>query len=207
MAPLRALLFNCTLKSDTECSSTQALLAKVTEGLEFLNVECETIHAVRMGIPFGVATDMGSGDPWPALHKRLLDADIVVIGTPIWLGQRGSVCQMVLERMDALFSETNAVGQLPLYNKVAGVCVVGNEDGAQHVGASILYNLMQMGATIPPNAEAYWIGPAGGRDDFIDVGQEDAYVKTLVSYLTHNLAIVGRLLKDHPIPADGNQSA
>jgi multimeric flavodoxin WrbA len=206
MSKLRAILFNCTLKSGDEKSSTQAMLDKVVEVLERRGVECSMIHAVDAGIKFGVDTNMGEGDGWPKIHKQLLDSDIVVVGTPIWLGQRGSVSQMVLERMDALLSETNEKGQLPLYGKVAGVCVVGNEDGAQHVGASILYNLMQFGATIPPNAEAYWVGPAGGEDDFVDVGLTDPYVKKLVSYLGNNLVLLARILKENPIPVEGNNA-
>jgi multimeric flavodoxin WrbA len=207
MPKLKALLFSCTLKPKGEKSSTELMLDKVTEVLERRGVECERVHAVDAKIAFGTETDMGKGDHWPAIHKKLLEADIIVVGTPIWLGQRGSVCQMVLERMDALLTETNEEGQLPLYNKVAGVCVVGNEDGAQHVGASILYNLMQMGATIPPNAEAYWVGPAGGRDDFVDVAQNDPYVKELVSYLGNNLVLLARLLKENPIPVEGNKAS
>lgn len=206
MSKLKATLFNCSLKPKTEKSSTQAMLDKVIEVLDRRGVECETIHAVDAGIAFGVETDMGNGDQWPAIHEKILASDIIVMGTPIWLGQRGSVCQMVMERMDALLSETNEQGQLPLYNKVAGVCVLGNEDGAQHVGASILYNMMQFGATIPPNAEAYWIGPAGGRDDFVDVAQNDSYVKQLVSYLGNNLVLVARKLKEEPIAVEGNKS-
>ncbi|HWD39705.1 MAG TPA: NAD(P)H-dependent oxidoreductase [Fimbriimonas sp.] len=203
---LKALLFNCTLKPKGERSSTQAMLEKVVSVLEEQGASCEVVHAVDAGIAFGVETDMGKGDKWPAIHKKILESDILVIGTPIWLGQRCSVSQMVLERMDAMLDETNEKGQLPLYSKVAGVCVVGNEDGAQHVGASILYNLMQIGATIPPNAEAYWVGKAGGEDDFVDVGQDDEYVRSLISYLGNNLAIFARLLKQNPIPVQGNRS-
>jgi multimeric flavodoxin WrbA len=204
--PLHAVLINCTLKPKGEKSSTKAMLDKVVAILHSHHVVCTTVHAVDENIKFGVSTDEGKGDGWPAIHKKLLAADIIVIGTPIWLGQRCSVCQVVMERMDALLSETNNEGQLPLYNKVAGVCVVGNEDGAQHVGASILYNLMQFGATIPANAEAYWVGPAGGEDDFVDVAQDDEYVAQLVSYLGNNLVHVANSLKKTPIPAVGNKS-
>lgn len=206
MSKLRAILFNCTLKPKSEKSSTAAMLDKVVTHLERRGVVCQVIHAVGAGIKFGTESDMGEGDGWPPIRKQILESDIIVIGTPIWLGQRGSVCQMVLERFDAMLSETNADGQLPLYNKVAGVCVVGNEDGVQHVGASILYNLMQIGATIPPNVEAYWVGPAGGRDDFIDVAQDDEYVKKLVDYVGSNLVHMARILKKEPIPVDGNKS-
>ncbi|AIE84180.1 flavodoxin family protein [Fimbriimonas ginsengisoli] len=206
MPKLRATLINCSLKGANEKSSTQAMLNKVIEVLERRGVECKTIRAVEAGIKFGVESDMGPGDGWPPIRQQILDSQILVIGTPIWLGERCSVCQMVLERMDAMLNETNEQGQLPLYNKVAGVCVVGNEDGAQNVGAGVLYNLMQFGATIPPNAEAYWVGPAGGQDDFVDVAQDDKYVRKLVSYLGNNLVLIARMLQDNPIPAEGNRS-
>lgn len=204
MAEFKALLFNCSLKSGEEPSSTQAMLEKVAAVLARHEVECEIVRAADYRIPFGVKTDMGEGDQWPELHRKITYADILVIGAPIWLGHRSGMCQVVLERMDALLNETNAQGQLPLYNKVAGVCVVGNEDGAQNVGAGVLYNLMQFGATIPPNAEAYWVGQAGGQDDFIDVALDDPYANKLVEYLGSNLVHVARSLRANPIPPEGN---
>ncbi|RYG23415.1 hypothetical protein EON82_14090 [bacterium] len=207
MPEFRALLINCSLKPEGEPSSTQAMLDKVAGVLKANDVKCEFVRAVDAGIKFGVDTNMGKGDGWPKIHKKILAADMLVIGTPIWLGQRCAVCQMVLERMDAMLNETNGQGQMPLYGKVAGICVVGNEDGAQHVGASVLYNLMQIGATIPPNAEAYWIGPAGGQDDFVDVALDDEYVKSLVDYLGNNLVHVARSLRATPIPPIGNVKA
>jgi len=204
MSKLKAILFNCTLKAAGERSSTHAMLSKVEAALAKRDVRCETVHAAGAGIKFGTDSDMGDGDGWPKLHDAILESDILVIGTPIWFGQRGSVCQMVLERIDSMLSQTNAKGQYPLYNKVAGVCVVGNEDGAQHVGSTILYNLMQTGATIPPNAEAYWVGPAGGRDDFVDVALDDPYPNKMAAMMASNLVTLANLLKDHPIPVDEN---
>lgn len=206
MSKLKAILFNCSLKPKREKSSTQAMLDKVIRVFEQRDVSCKVIHAVDASIEFGVKTDMGGKDKWPAIHDQVLKADIIVIGTPIWMGQRCSVCQMVIERLDALLNETNDVGQLPLYNKVVGACVVGNEDGAQIVASGILYNLMQLGATIPPNSEAYWVGMAGGKDDFIDVGLSDEYVKELVSYMGNNLVHMAEILRANPIPAVGNVS-
>lgn len=204
MAKLKALLFNCTLKPKSEPSSTQAMLDKVIKVLHENDVTCSVVHACEENILFGVETDMGKGDAWPAIHKKILAADILIIGTPIWYGQRSSVCQLVLERIDAMLYETNSKGQLPLYSKVAGVCVTGNEDGAQHTGSSILYNLMQSGATIPANSEVYWVGFAGGRDDFKDVALDDEYVAQLVSTMSNNLVIMASLLKAHPYPVKGN---
>jgi len=204
--PLTAVLFNCTLKHGSEPSSTKFLLDKVAATMKERSVKSETIHAVDQNIAVGTESDMGKGDAWPAIREKVIEADIIVMGTPIWVGQRGSVCQHVMERLDAMFSETNDKGQLPLYNKVAGVCVVGNEDGAQHVGASLVYNFMQLGATIPPNAEAYWIGPAGGRDDFIDADPDNEYTASLVKTMSSNLVHLARMLKKTPIPVDGNMS-
>jgi multimeric flavodoxin WrbA len=201
---LSAVLFNCTLKSGAKPSSTQSLLKKLAEAMGKRSVSSKVIHAVDEHILFGTESDMGKGDGWPAIREKVMAANIIVIGTPIWVAQRCSVCQMVMERFDAMFSETNKDGQLPLYNKVFGVCVVGNEDGAQHVGASLIYNLMQLGATIPPNAEAYWVGKAGGRDDYIDVGQDDEYTNSLVQTMSSNLVHVATMLKERPIPVDGN---
>lgn len=201
---LKAILFSCSLKPKGQKSSTEAMLGKLAEALTARGVQCEHIYGADSHIFTGTQSDMGPGDAWPEIHRKILESDIIVIGTPIWLGQRGSVCQKILERFDAMLSEKNDCGQLPLYGKVAGVCVVGNEDGVQHVGASILYNLMQIGATIPPNAEAYWVGPAGGRDDFVDVAQDDPYVAKLIEYLSSNLVHVASSLKKVPIPADGN---
>ncbi|MBC8066212.1 MAG: NAD(P)H-dependent oxidoreductase [Chlorobia bacterium] len=206
MAKLKAILFNCTLKPKSEPSSTQAMLQKVIAVLRENDVVCTVIHACDENILFGVESDMGKGDAWPAIRKKILASDILVIGTPIWYGQRSSVCQMVLERIDAMLYETNAKGQLPLYNKVAGVCVTGNEDGAQHVGSTILYNLMQTGATIPANSEVYWVGLAGGRDDFKDVALDDGYVAGLVETMGNNLVIMACLLKAHPYPVKGNKA-
>jgi multimeric flavodoxin WrbA len=201
---LKAVLFNCTLKPKSQASSTQVMLEKVVAALEESDVKCEVIHACEAKIKLGVESDMGNGDGWPAIRRKILAANILVIGTPIWYGQRSSVCQMVLERIDAMLYETNSEGQLPLYNKVAGVCVVGNEDGAQHVSSTILYNLMQTGATIPANSEVYWVGLAGGKDDFKDVAVDDEYVAQLVSTMGNNLAIMGSLLDKHPYPVRGN---
>jgi len=201
---MNALLFNCTLKPRREPSSTQAMLDKLDKAMAKRSVKSEFIHAVDEKIAYGTASDMGKGDGWPAIRKKVMAADILVVGTPIWIAQRCSVCQMVMERFDAMFSETNEQGQLPLYNKVAGVCVVGNEDGAQHVGASLIYNLMQLGATIPPNAEAYWVGKAGGADDYIDVGQGHEYTNSMIETMSSNLVHIAHMLQKTPIPVDGN---
>ena len=180
------------------------MLEKVASVLKDKGVTCTKVRAVDAEIKFGVKATMGKDDGWPKIREQILESNIIVLGSPIWMGQRSSVCQMVIERMDAFLSETNDQGQLPLYNKVAGACVVGNEDGAQHVASSIVYNLMQLGATIPPNCEAYWVGKAGGEDDFVDVGLKDKYVADLSLAMGSNLFHLARILQESPIPAEGN---
>lgn len=203
---LRALLLNCTLKKSPETSSTEALLREVKEVMEKHGTECELIRVVDHNVKFGVSTDMGDGDEWPQIHDKILASDILLIGTPIWFGKLSSVAQMVMERIDGMLSETNEMKQLPLYNKVAGCVVTGNEDGAQHVTSGILHDLMQTGATIPPNVNCYWVGEAGPGPDYVEAGTTSKYTKTLVQYTGNNLVHLARILKANPIPAEGNTS-
>jgi len=201
---LKAVVLNCTLRPSPSVSSTDAILNKVVEALHHRGVGCELIRVVDHPVRFGVERDLGAGDAWPMIVDKILAAEILVIGTPIWLGHRSSVCQMVMERLDALLSETNRVGQLPLYNKVAGSVVVGNEDGAQEVNASVLYNLMQLGCTIPPNSEVYWVAESGSGGEYVLDGQPSEHVAKLVEWMASNLTHFAETLRDHPIPADGN---
>src|SRR3954449_1574491 len=127
---LKAVLLNCTLKKSPEPSHTQGLMDIVVGHLESLYVECETVRVVDYNVPFGVDSDLGDGDEWPQILDKILAADIVIMGMSIWFGVRNSVIQMVIERLDGSYELTNESGQYPMYNKVAGVVVTGNEDGA-----------------------------------------------------------------------------
>jgi multimeric flavodoxin WrbA len=202
---LNAVLLNCTLKKSPEVSNTQALMDIVSGHLAELGVDCEVIRPVDHRIPFGVVSDMGEGDEWPRILDRILAADILIIGTSIWFGVRNSVCQMVIERLDGTYTETNAVGQYPLYNKVAGVVVTGNEDGAHAAAETTLFNLSHLGCTIPPNADTYWVGDAGPGPSYIEAGGEDhEYTRRTCTWAAHNLLHMARILKANPIPAEGN---
>lgn len=202
---LSAVLLNCTLKPSPERSHTQGLMDIVIGHMQGLGVTCETIRIVDHRIPFGVSSDMGEGDDWPSILERVLAADILVIGTPIWFGVRSSVAQMVIERLDGTYDATNAVGQYPLYNTVGGVVVTGNEDGAHDAAATTLFNLSHLGCTIPPNADTYWVGDAGPGPSFLDSGGPDhPYTKKTASWMSHNLVHMARILKASPIPPEGN---
>ncbi len=149
---LRAVMLNCTLKRSPEVSNTEALMRKVVEWWDTMDVETEIVRVVDHRVALGVTSDEGEGDEWPEILERVLAADIVCIGTPIWFGVRGSVAQMVIERLDGTYQDRNEVGQYPLYNKVGCVVVTGNEDGAHAAAETTLFNLSHLGCTIPPNA-------------------------------------------------------
>jgi multimeric flavodoxin WrbA len=203
---LKAVLLNCTLKKSPAASNTQALMDHSIEILESLDVRCESIRVVDHNIPFGVSSDEGEGDEWPPILEKILAADILIIGTPIWFGVRGSVAQLVIERLDGTYNNTNEVGQYPLYNTVGGVIVTGNEDGAHDAAATTLFNLSHLGCTIPPNADSYWVGDAGPGPSFIEAKgwETSAYVRKTCTWMSHNVVHMARMLKQTPIPAEGN---
>ncbi len=91
----------------------------------------------------------------------MLAADILVLGTPIWLGEKSSVCTKVIERLYGYSGHLNEQGQWIYYGRVGGVLVTGNEDGIKHVAMNVLYSLQHLGYVIPPQADAGWIGEAG----------------------------------------------
>ena len=205
MDEINALILNCTLKKSPQESNTEALIDIVSGNLDDLGVAHETIRPVDFNIPFGVVNDMGDGDEWPQILDKILAADIVIMGMSIWFGVRNSVIQMVIERLDGSYELTNENGQYPLYNKVAGVVVTGNEDGAHACAETTLFNMTHMGFTVPPNADTYWVGDAGPGPSFIEAGGADsAYTNKTAGWMAHNVVHMARILKQNPIPAEGN---
>ncbi len=166
---LSAIAINCSLKPSGAASSTDRLLGEIGQELSKLGITMPTIRAVDHDIKPGVTSDEGPGDAWPDLRKRILAADILVLGTPIWLGQPSSVAKRVLERMDAFLSETDDKGRMPSFGKVAIVAVVGNEDGAHHVHAELFQALNDVGFTLAACAGTYWVGEAMGKKDYMDL--------------------------------------
>lgn len=202
--PLKALAFNSTLKSSTaaEGSSTGKLLELIAKEFENHDVEFETIRLADHDIKPGVTSDEGEGDAWPEIREKVLQADILLIGTPIWLGQPSSVCKRALERMDAFLEETDDQGRMVSYGKVAAVAVVGNEDGAHHVSAEVYQALNDVGFTMPANAVAYWVGEAMGSRNFVDLKQTPEAVQTMISMLARNTAHLATLLKNSQYPGE-----
>ena len=161
---MNALFLNCTLKPSPETSNSEALAKLVAAALQDEGVETEFVRLTDHRIKPGVESDMGDGDEWPAIRERILGAEILVFATPTWLGQPSSVSKLALERMDAMLSETDDDGRPVAYNRVAGVVVTGNEDGAHHVITEICGALNDIGFTIPGQAWTYWNkGPGPGR--------------------------------------------
>jgi len=204
-AGLTALGLNCTLKKSPETSHTEALMGQVLGLLSEHGVETEVLRPVDYAIAFGVTSDEGDGDQWPQVLDKIKAADILLIGMSIWFGHRSSVAQLVIERLDGTYNERNDVGQYPLYNKVAGVVVTGNEDGAHACAESTLFNMTHLGCVVPPNADTYWVGDAGPGPSYIEAGGEDhAYTQRTTRWMAHNTVHMARMLRATPIPAEGN---
>ncbi len=199
----RALFLNCTLKASPRPSSTQALIEKVVEQLKPLGVETEVARVVDFKVAFGSGIDEGHGDEWPKLLEKIRAADILVVGTPIWLGERSSVAKMVSERLDATTYQMDDRKQHEMYGKVGGAVVVGESDGGQASIKSILYDLSIAGFTIPPNADVYWTNEAGLGGPYIEAEGDSCYfVNERVRWMAHNLNFFARLLKATPIPTN-----
>ena len=199
---LTAIALNCTLKaSDGESSSTDKMIGLLVSELKKQGVEfAGTIRVADFNVKPGVTSDEGEGDDWPELRRRILDADILIFGTPIWLGQPSSIAKRVTERMDAFLSETDEKGRMPSYGKVAVVAVVGNEDGAHHVSAELFQALNDMGWTLPAGAVCYWVGEAMGKTDFQDLPQIPEKVSSTAAMVASNTAHLAGLLKERQYP-------
>lgn len=202
--PLRAIALNSTLKASSsgEISSTDKMLQLVLDEMGRLGVEGEIVRLADHAIRPGVTSDEGEGDEWPALRERILAADILILGTPIWLGQPSSVCKRALERMDAFLSETDEEGRMVSYDRVAAIAVVGNEDGAHHVSAELYQALNDVGFSLAPNAVAYWVGEAMGKVDFRDLKETPETVTNAVAMLSRNAVHLARLLKARRYPGE-----
>jgi multimeric flavodoxin WrbA len=213
VSDLRALFVNCTLKRSPETSNTAGLMAVSQAIMRKHDVTVDEIRLVDHDVADGVYPDMtehgAPSDAWPSLWPRVQAADILVIGTPIWLGDKSSACTRLIERLYAQSGELNDRGQYAYYGKVGGVVVTGNEDGVKHVAMNVLYSLQHLGCLIPPNADAGWIGEAGPGPSYLDEGSggpQNDFTQRNVTFMTWNLLHLARMLKDAGgIPTYGNQ--
>jgi len=198
--PLSAVVVNCTLKPSPAESNTEALAAVVVEALQERGVAVEVHRALDYDIRPGVTSDEGDGDEWPRLRERIVDADILVIATPTWLGQPSSVAKRVLERMDAMISETDDEGRPLAYGKVGGIVVTGNEDGAHHVIAEVAQSLIDIGFTVPGQAWTYWnMGPGPGPS-YLESTHKHEWSRATGRTAAANLHAVAEALGAHPLP-------
>ncbi len=210
---LKALFINCTLKKSPELSHTDGLMSISKSIMEKNKVTVELVRAVDYDIAYGVYPDMTehgwAKDEWPEIYEKVKAANIVVIGSPIWLGEKSSVCTKVIERFYSESGLLNEEGQYSFYGKVGGCIITGNEDGIKHCSMGILYALQHVGFLIPPQADAGWIGEAGPGPSYLDPGSggpENDFTNRNTTFMTWNLLHLARMLKDAGgIPAHGNQ--
>ncbi|MFO7565470.1 MAG: NAD(P)H-dependent oxidoreductase [Enhygromyxa sp.] len=213
---LKAVLLNCTLKHPDQHSHTGTLLSVVEAMLRKSGVETETIRPAAMGIAFGVYPDMTehgwAQDEWPKLWKKIEAANILVLGTPIWLGEESSVCRLIIERLYGMSGMLNDKGQSLFYGRVGGAVITGNEDGIKHCAMTILYALQHLGYTIPPQADCGWIGEAGPGPSYGDeiqaglrAGFDNDFTQRNTTIMTWNLMHLARALTDAGgLPNHGN---
>jgi len=211
-----ALFLNCTLKPNPKESHTGTLIEVSQSIFEKNGVSTEIIRPVDYNIAPGVYPDMTEHgfeeDEWPEIQKKVMNANILVIGSPIWLGEKSSVATKVVERLYGYSGNLNNKGQYAYYGRVGGCLITGNEDGIKHCSMSILYGLQHLGYVIPPQADAGWIGEAGPGlsygDDGEDgpVGFDNEFTQRNTTFMTWNLMHMAHMLDQADgLPAHGNQ--
>lgn len=215
---MKALYINCSIKYDNEGSHTQKLMNRSANILKKEGVEVKMIHALDYNIAFGMKKDLskdGKVDDWPQIQEMIMDADILVLGSPIWLGVKASVATLVIERMYAYSGDRNDKGQYLYYGKTAGVVITGNEDGAKAVAMDMLYALSHIGYTIPPQADCAWLGEAGPGPSYGDTefkgkpvaqnGYDNDFTNRNTTIMSWNLMHMATMLKANKgLPAKGN---
>ena len=210
---LRAVFLNGTLKRSPNVSNTDGLMAISIGLLTALKVQVDVVRTVDHVIPPGTQPDMREHgwerDDWPPIYEQVQAADILVICSPIWLGEKSSVCTRVIERLYGNSHLLNDDGQYAYYGRVAGCLITGNEDGVKHCAMNILYSLQHLGYVIPPQADAGWIGEAGPGPSYLDPGSggpDNDFTNRNTTFMTWNLLHLARMIKDAGgIPVYGNQ--
>jgi multimeric flavodoxin WrbA len=197
---MRAFALNCTLKSGPSASSTDLLLDQIGEQLAAHDVVMSRTRVADSSVRPGVTANEGAGDGWPALRTSILDAELFVLATPIWMGHPASYAQVVLERLDAFLGDTDDRDQMRTVDRVAMVAVVGNEDGAHHVGAELYQGLSDVGFTLAANAMTYWVGEAMHGTDYKDLDETPEKTAQTTSAMVTNAVHLARVLQADPYP-------
>lgn len=217
---LRVIYINCTLKKSPETSHTASLIEVSKAIMAKENVKIDEIRLIDHDVASGIYPDMTKHgwktDEWPSLFERILKADILIMGTPIWLGEKSSEAQKLIERLYAMSGKTNAKGQYLFYGKTAGCIITGNEDGIKHSAMGILYSLQHVGYTIPPQADCGWIGKVGPGPSYGDtewkgeklkkpIGFNSDFTNRNTTFMTYNLLHLAAMLKtNNGYPNYGN---
>lgn len=210
---LKALFLNCTLKPSPQQSHTEGLIDISKVIMETNGLSVEVLRPVDYYIAPGVYPDMTEHgwekDEWPDIYRLVKLADILVVTSPIWLGDKSSVCTQTIERLYSTSADLNQQGQYAYYGRVGGCLITGNEDGAKHCAMNILYSLQHLGYVIPPQADAAWLGEIGPGPSYLDPGSggpDNDFTNRNTTFMTWNLMHMARMIKDGGgIPAHGNQ--
>ena len=217
---LKAIYVNCTLKKSPMESHTSKLIEVSKSIMKSEGVSVEDIRFIDHDVATGVYPDMKEHgwekDEWPELFKKIFDADSLIVGTPIWLGEKSSIAQKLIERLYGMSGQTNDKGQYSFYGKVGGCMVTGNEDGVKHCAMGILYSLQHVGYSIPPQADCGWIGEVGPGPSYGDtewqgkklekpLGFDSDFTNRNTTFMTYNLLHLASMLKKQGgYPSYGN---
>jgi len=210
---LSALFLNCTLKKSPEMSHTEGLIQMSRGIMERNGIQVESLRPVDYSIANGVYADMTEHgwdvDDWPQIYEKVKSVQILVITSPIWLGEKSSICTMIIERLYGSSGDLNENGQYAYYGRTGGCLITGNEDGAKHCAMNIIYSLQHLGYVIPPQADAAWLGGVGPGPSYMDPGSggpQNDFTNRNTTFMTWNLMHMARMIKDAGgIPAHGNQ--
>ena len=210
---LNAVFLNCTLKRSPELSHTEGLIEISRAIMETSGISVQLLRPIDYDIAYGVYPDMTEHgwekDDWPTIYEKVKAAQILVLGSPIWLGEKSSMCTKVIERLYSSSGDLNEQGQYGYYGRVGGCLITGNEDGVKHCAMNILYSLQHLGYVIPPQADAGWLGGVGPGPSYLDPGSggpENDFTNRNTTFMTWNLMHLARMIEDAGgIPAHGNQ--
>ncbi|XLS29095.1 flavodoxin family protein [Flavobacteriaceae bacterium M23B6Z8] len=209
---LKAIYVNCTLKKSPRLSHTKGLMDVSMNIMKKEKVTVDYIRLVDHQVAFGVYPDMTEHgwekDEWPSLFERISDADILVMGTPIWLGERSSIATQLIERLYSMSGKLNDKGQYLYYGKAGGCIITGNEDGVKHCAMGMLYALQHIGYTVPPQADCGWIGEVGPGPSYMDEesdAKNNDFTNRNTTFMTYNLLHLATMLKaNNGYPTYGN---
>ena len=205
--PLTALFLNCTLKKSPETSNTEAFITLARKIFAEHGVETKSLRMADYTIAFGNSSDEGGDDQWPTILQEIKQCDMLIVASPVWRGDRSSIAKLVAERMDGIWEEADEeTGQYPTYNKVAGVLVDGNEDGAKKAISSMLFDLTEHGFSVPVNAYSYYVGKAGPGPAYIEAGGDrHLFTNKMLYFMVENMVHLSKVLKEHPYPSNLNE--